>query len=407
MKQLRIHASLGESSSQCRWALVDGSQVVDAGMGVLPDLSHLSRLPTDDRRVALVLSASDMLFVRALIPDSARHRTNDVLAFAVEDMTLTDADANSVRCIGACDGEKVLAVIDKPGLTRWCTSIHAARPVMFTLHCETLMLPWLAGSWSLAWNGREGFVRNGSLEGAATDCGSRDSPPLMLRLMLDAAKARGAMPATIAVFTTGPDAAPDVAQWQQQLGVPLQMQGSWDWRTADAGPDIGIQQQRVAGSRWQPLLQRFKPALWIAATALAIHCVGLLADWALLVNQQNNLRQQMEAKFRSAFPDAQAVADPALQMRRKLAEARHSAGEQDAGDFLPMIGTVAEALKELPPGTLHAVAYAGGRVTLEINSSDGMLVNRVLERLQQGGLVAERGAATGLSQTATITVRAS
>ena len=242
MKQLRIHASLRESSSQCRWALVDGSQVVDAGMGVLPDLS---RLPAGDRRVALVLSASDMLFVRALIPDSARHRTNEVLAFAVEDMTLTDADANSVRCIGTCDGEKVLAVIDKPGLTRWCTSILAARPVMFTLHCETLMLPWLAGSWSLAWNGREGFVRNGSLEGAATDCGSRDSPPLMLRLMLDAAKARGAMPATIAVFTTGPDAAP--GRVDPEVGRP----GARRWLRVDQAEVAGrlVYRERRDGGR--------------------------------------------------------------------------------------------------------------------------------------------------------------
>ena len=68
-----------------------------------------------------------------------------------------------------------------------------------------------------------------------------------------------------------------------------------------------------------------------------------MADWSALDRDEVDLRRQMETRFRAAFPDAVAVVDPALQMRRKLAEARHVAGKPDNGDFLPMIENIAIA----------------------------------------------------------------
>ena len=109
-------------------------------------------------------------------------------------------------------------------------------------------------------------------------------------------------------------------------------------------------------------LAKLRPAAWIAGAALAIHALFLLADWTLLAAQQRGLRGQMEARFRGVFPDAVAVADPALQMRRQLAVARNRAGIADGGDFAPMMEKVALALKELPAGALRSLAYEGGRI---------------------------------------------
>ena len=117
----------------------------------------------------------------------------------------------------------------------------------------------------------------------------------------------------------------------------------------------------------------------------------------------------MEARFRGVFPDAVAVADPALQMRRKLADARHAAGQSDSGDFLPMIERVAAATRDLPAGAVRTVSYEGGRLTLELAAIDAAGVRRIETRLLQSGLDVESPPATAGAAGATVvlTVRAS
>jgi general secretion pathway protein L len=151
---------------------------------------------------------------------------------------------------------------------------------------------------------------------------------------------------------------------------------------------------------------RLKPAAWIAAAALAVHAAALVADWTFLAGQQRTLRQQMEARFRAAVPDALAVADPALQMRRKLAEARHAAGLADGGDFLPLIEQVAAGMKDLPPGSVRVASYESGRITLELSVSDEPALRRVAARLREAGLDVDTSAAAARpGGGAVITVR--
>lgn len=407
MSLLRIYASLRDPPRQCRWAIVSAGREPVAGEGLL------AQLPQRAERVQLVLPASEVLITRARLPQAARRRAGSVLAFAVEEETLGEPEANQVSWLGSAAEADVLAVADRQGLKAWHDALGAAGIGNYEVHCETLLLPLTAGEWSLAWDGREGFVRSGEFEGAATDCGDRDSPPLSLRLMLDEAKARIESPQAIALYVAAPDAAPDVAPdidaWQRGLGVAMRLAGPWDWRTAPPEAGVSLAQERA---RWRLLpgaLARLRPAAWIAGIALAVHGLALLADWTLLAGEQRGLRRGMELRFRAAFPDAVAVADPALQMRRKLAEARHAAGQPDGGDFLPMFEKAATALKEVPAGGLRIASYESGRMTLELAAVDDAGVRRIVARLLQAGMLVDTspaGTRTG-SARVVITARSS
>ena len=382
MSLLRIYCSSRDTPRQCQWALVGEGREPVLGEG------PPAQLPQRAERVQLVLPATEVLITRARLPRAARRRAGSVLAFAVEEETLGDPDANQVSWLGSAADADVLAVADRQGLKAWHDALEAAGIGAYEVHCETLMLPWKAGEWSLAWDGREGFVRSGEFEGAATDCGDRESPPLSLRLMLDEAKARIEAPNTIALHMTAPvsDAAPDLDAWQRTLGVALRLAGPWDWRRAPPDAGISLAQER---QRWRLLpgaLPRLRPAAWLVGIALAVHALALVVDWTRLAGEQRSLRQRMELRFRAAFPDAVAVADPALQMRRKLAEARHAAGLPDGGDFLPMIDKVAAALKELPAGGLRIASYESGRMTLELAAVEEASVRRIVARLLQAGM---------------------
>ena len=380
MSLLRIYGSLLDPPQRCQWVLVNNGGEPVAGEG------RLAELPRRAERIQLVIPAAQVLITRARVPHAARRRAGSVLAFAVEEKTAGEPDANQVSWLGAVGDSDVLAVVDKPGLKRWRDALDAVGVRGYEVHCETLLLPWAAGEWSLAWNGREGFVRSGEFEGAATDCGDREAPPLSLRLMLEEAAARSAAPASIALYTTMPEAAPAIEAWTRELGTAVRLAGTWDWRTAPPGAGVSLAQERQRWRAFAGAAARLRPAAWILGAALAIQAAALVIDWTSLANEQRALRQQMESRFRATFPDTVAVADPALQMRRKLAEARHAAGQPDGGDFLPMIEQVAAAAKELPAGTVRVVSYEGGRMTLELSAVDEASVRRIAARLVQTGL---------------------
>jgi len=398
---LRIYGSLRDLPQQCQWALISGGREPLVGAG------PLAQLPQRAERVQLVLPAADVLITRARLPQTAKRHAGSVLAFAVEDETLGDPDANQVSWLASVAGADVLAVADRLGLKQWHDALDTAGIHKHEVHCETLMLPWTMGEWSLAWDGHEGFVRTGEFEGTTTSCGGPGSPPLSLRMMLEEAKTRGEAPASIAVYATAPDSPLEIEAWQRALGVALRVAEPWDWRTAPPGVGVSLVQERA---RWRippGTLARLQPAAWIVGVALAIHALALVADWTRLATEQRSLRQQMESRFRAAFPEAVAVSDPALQMRRKLAEARHAVGQPDGGDFLPMIVAIADALKGVPADRLRILSYESGRMTLELAAVDEAKVRGVIARLLQAGMRtdASQGSMRAGSATVVLTVR--
>jgi len=388
MSVLRIYAPLSDSATRCRWALVN------EGEEPVPGEGPPAQLPRRAARVQLVIPAAQVLLARARLPSAARHRAGAVLAFAIEDRIVDEPDASEVSWLGAAGEDDIVAVIEKAGLERWRKALSGAGLRSYEIHCETLLLPWTPSEWSLAWNGREGFVRTGEREGAATDSGDGAVPPLSLRLWLEAAKARDAAPSSIALYSTKPGAEPDVEAWTRELGVAVRLAGPWDWRAAPSEAGVVLAQER---QRWEGVLRgiaaRLRPAAWILSGVVAFHAGALAVDWAVLAGEQRALRQQMESRFRALYPDAVAVADPAIQMRRKLAEARHAAGVADGGDFLPMIERVAAAMKVVPECALRVLSYESGRMTLELAEPTEAKVNRLTAALTQAGLSVVRSAA--------------
>ncbi|ARO87584.1 general secretion pathway protein GspL [Nitrosospira lacus] len=397
MSLLKIHCRLPDESLQCDWVCIDEDRGPITGAGPLEgQLADLLQCASHGRvrRVQLIIPAAQVLLTRVRLPPAAKRRANAILAFAIEEEMLREPDASQVSWVGSTGDDDVLAVVDRKQLQYWLDALGAAGMRVDEMHCETLLLPWIAGEWSLAWDGREGFVRTSEFEGAATDCGNRASPPLSLQLMLEEAEARGAKPISIALYTVAPAGesagepmlTPDTAAWQKELGVSIRFGGGWDWRKGLTDASVNLLREHKRGRVFSGLMSRLRPAAWIAGGALALHAIALAADWTLLASEQRVLRQQMESRFRAIFPDAVAVVDPALQMRRKLAETRHAAGVPDSGDFLPMIEMVAMGLKESAPGSLRTVTYENERMTLELAAMDEAAVRRIAARLRETGL---------------------
>lgn len=400
MSALRIFCPLTAVPVQCAWLLLDDRAKAQAGEGTL------AQLPRGATQLQLVLGASQVLLTRVHLPPSSKRRSAALMAYAAEDKLASDPDVNQVSRIGQVDGDDVLAVVNRQRLQSWRDALAAVGLRVDGVYCETLMLPLRDGEWSLAWDGRDGFVRTGEFEGGATDCGDQQTPPLALHLLLDAARARDAVPAAIAIHVA-PSAQPDLAAWQHSLGVTVRLAAADDWRAAPAMTGIRIGQER---QRWRPApatLARWRLVGWIVSAALVLHSGALLADRLRLGSAQQQLRQQMETRFRALFPAAVAVADPVLQTRRQLAAARRAAGQPDAGDFAAMLDKVVPALANLPAAKLHALSYEDGRMTLEFIAPGDPLAHQLDARLTQAGFAvdAPQAARGGSRGTLTLTLR--
>ena len=391
MSLLRIRVSLIDTPERCQWVLASDSQETVSGEGLLAEL------PRHVNHVQLVIPAAQVLITRVRLPPAARRQSGSVLAYAVEDQITGEPDANQVSWIGAIGEDDVLAVIDRQRLKVWGDALDAAGFNDFEVQCETLLLPIPNGEWSIAWNGCEGFIRCGVFEGSTTDRGDRKTPPLALHMMLEAAQTQSVVPTSIGVYATTPDEVPDLEAWTQKLGITVHFAGAWSWRTVLPGAGVSLVRTRKYWRGFSGILVRLRPAAWILGAALAIQAVALLMDWTYLANERGALRQQMETRFRETFPDAVAVVDPALQMRRKLAEARHALGQADDGDFLPMIEKVAATTKSLPAGAVRTLSYESGRLTIELASVDQASVQRIVLALRQSGLVVDTSPVQGAS----------
>ncbi len=401
MSTVRIRCSLADPPLRCTWATSDG-------VHTHPGEGQLSEVPRGTGRVQLVIPGSQVLLLRMRLPKGVRRQSDPVLAYAVEEQIACDPETARVLWVGSAGGQDVLAVMDRIALDRWLEAVYALGFSDCEVQCETLLLPLREGAWSLSWDGREGLLRTGQVEGMATDRGSRDSPPLVLRTAIAEATGRQDRPEAIEIYATSKDTAPDLQVWQRELGIPVRLGRPWKWFDSPKNQGVVLLRQRRQWRGLQAWLPALKPAIWIAAVALVLHAGALVVDWSMLAREQHAIRKSMEQRFRATFPDTVAVVDPALQMRRKLAEARHTAGVADTGDFLPMIDRVAAAITTLPAGSLRALAYDSGRAALELSGLDEAAVRQLVERLAQSGLVADTPAEWRRHKNGniTITVRA-
>jgi general secretion pathway protein L len=403
MSVLRIRPPLPDASEQWGWALVQKGADPLAGDGALAQmpLELLRRAES----IQLLAPAQLVLITRVRLPSG--RRSGSLLAYAVEENTASEPDANEVCRLGSAGDADVVAVLDRNLMEAWKEALAAVGIHDYSISCESLLLPLPPDRWGCVWDGKQGFARTGQFEGAATDCGDRQSPPLSLALALEGARARDESPAAIDLHANGPEALPDIEGWERALGVRIFPAGRWDWQLAP--PDAGIAFARER-RRWHSVagtLARLRSAAWVLGVALALHGTALAVDWARLAGEQRSARSQMESKFRSVFPDAVAVADPMLQMRRKLAEARRGANKSDDGDFTVMTAKMAPALKALPSGALRVLSYESGRMTLEFLADDPSLPARIAAQLAQAGLtVAALPPAGGGRRTVTMTARA-
>ena len=392
------------SDPPVRWALRRGTEVEDG-------VSRLANVPRAEE-VVIVLPVARVAFVRAPLPQGPAARIARLAPFAIEDaIAFAPEEAHCVVLDDADgDGDRLIAVLDRQWLEGALAELASFGVKPDRAIVESALFAGTEDTWTAVWSGDGGFATRGGVEAIALDASVDGRPPLALKLAMDERRRAGGGARAVRVLTVGAADPRATAKWSESLDVPVTVAGKWlpealDARTA-ACPNLlpGAGRGAWIGAGW---LARLKPAATLAAALAAMHLLVTLGDWARLAYESRSLHQGMEAAFRKAFPEATAVVDPALQMRRNVAELRRAAGESNATDIVPLLAKLAPALAAAGARP-QSLRYERGELELELVVASGETRERLARRLHVPGAQVriERVATGGSERHATVRIAA-
>jgi general secretion pathway protein L len=142
------------------------------------------------------------------------------------------------------------------------------------------------------------------------------------------------------------------------------------------------------------MLQSFDLRDWrwplaLAAGCVAVALIGLNLHWAAMARERQEIRASLERSFRGAFPNAQVVVDPVLQMNRQVSMLRARGGQSGPEDFVPLVGRFAQAIGPRASDALAALEYREGRLKVRFQPQlvDGRAAReQLIEACARAGL---------------------
>jgi len=339
------------------WSLADArGQALREGTG---PLAQVPRAET----VEAVLPASRVLFARLKLPKVGSATIRELLPFAVEDRLLADpAQIHAVPGATNAAGETLVAVVDRSWLAEAIATLSRAGFAPQRAFCESALLPHEPGTWHAVLGEARSFLVEDDGHAVAFDGPPAPSHRVSVRIAADEAAERGARPKLLNVLVEPGLAPPEVGLWGERAGVKVSV--------AQGRVPLAAPWPRAPSTCW-PATSRAgrggrEPARAALAWALAAALVALqfgatVADGWRLERERRALEAEREAVFRAAFPEAKTIVDPALQMRRNLADLQRSRGRAAANDFLSLATAAARA----DGAPAKRLVYSGGRLEVD------------------------------------------
>jgi general secretion pathway protein L len=349
----------------------------------------------------LVLAADLVTIETVAAPASQQKRLGTALRYLAEDIALPEPERLHVAAAPGPDRNSMcLALVDRRWLQSLLARMRQAKLSVQSAYPECLLPALMPRTWTVVWNGSEGFARTAQSEAFALDLAGPGEVPMALRLALGRVRASGTLPQALVVRSTANAAPPDVQAWSAALDVPVEAGPQWHWASAQPRPAFELLQGEIAArgssDNWLRRLQR--PAI-LAATLLALSTLGIALDWAAKARERDALLTEMRALYRESFGEAAVVVDAPLQMHRALADLRRQAGHIAPGDFLALLGNATEGLLDPGRHRIESITYGNGALTVALRVPPGQNPAAMLEALRTSAQKQGLDAQAEVSQT--------
>jgi general secretion pathway protein L len=366
------------SSGAFEWVTLDRQ-----GAALASGVANLESSPVTGA-CELVLASGLVALERVAAPPSQQRRLGTALRYLAEDFALADPEQLHVAAAPGPDRNSLcLAVVDRQWLKALLEGMKRAQLDPHAAYPEALLPALAPHTWTVVWEGGEGFVRTGKHEALALDVAKPDAVPTALLQALENARTLGASPQAIVVRSTTSYAPPDVDAWSAALGVPVEQGPAWHWASAQPRPELELLQGEFAARGASgPWPQRLRRAAILAGVLVALNSGAIALDWNAKVRERNALREEMRTVYLETFGAGAVVVDAPLQMQRALADLRKQAGLIGPGDFLALLGAAAELLSPASGSGLESIAYEGSALTATLRPGAGQQPAALLEALR-------------------------
>jgi general secretion pathway protein L len=385
---LVLHLPAGNDfAAPSRWTLFNA-----AGHSLRSGADSADSVPRAERVWAIV-PASRVLFAELALPPVSQTRLDELLPFAVEDSLMSDPAAivavagPAGRCAERASS-RVVAVTDKAWLNGALAHLKRLGLEPDAVLPESALTGTEAGTWHAVMPGghkeitqdpaREGVLVRDDGFAIAFDFSPSGEAPFALQLAIKEAAARNNGP--VRLLLVGGDNI-DAAAWTAQLGVPVATQSAnahplptgkpaFDFLTSPAMKSFAKR------SGWRDSLALLRPAAIVAGAIAVLHLTFLGFDTWRLDRERNTIEIAMVDTFKRTFPDARAIVDPPLQMRRNLDALQRERGA--ASDPFTAAAARAAQLVEAESGVrVKSMKYSSQRTVVELEADDAVKLRQV------------------------------
>lgn len=344
------------------------------------EATSLEDLAADHRELPLLvyLDAGDTAILTAKLPSMSRKNLAKAIPFTLEDRILGDIEhqfftwkKNREGVVTACviRHERMRAVLDS--LKSGGLQPQSIMPAVFAA-------PMLENSWTLVFNGRNGWLRMDALGGLACTVDDTE-PPFALVKMLAEAKAQETAPSALLLINMPDDM--DANEWASQLGLEIILPEGRLWENLQRGePEFNLLHGPYAQkSASQASFRKLLPAA-VMAIVLLVGNLGLFGwNWYGLIAESNSIHAQMVQIFKQSFPaQASVLTELPARMQKNLDLLRETKGGARQTDFLALLGPVSRALSEghATGASLENIRYSNGSITVSIRLANYQELDR-------------------------------
>jgi general secretion pathway protein L len=331
--------------------------------------------------VDIVFDASDVFVTTVEPPRLGEGKLRLALPNMLEERLLADpADCHfafrtprASGTAGAAEPTRLpVAVIDRGLLTRALDALTESGYRVRAAYSEIYTVPPpSAGSLSVRVDRGRGIARSAVHDGFAFDIGDDVPAALALavrQLGIKHIHAYGREGARLSAFAEGLAAQVEVHAEEVDLASTRAAVNLLQGAFAQGGM-VGS----LGGGGLLPALTARAlrvPLAW-AAVAVVVAVAGMNIYYLKLDGESKAIRGQMEASFRSNFPQITAVVDPIEQTKRQLSDLRSRAGIPSANDFSVLNARTALLLTSAPVGSVAAMEYRDNALKVKFKPGTG------------------------------------
>ena len=347
-------------------------------------------------RAVVLVPGIESLLTTVQIPGHSRKRLLRAVPYALEEQ-LSDEVENLHFSVAAApeDGAWPVTVISNRYMETLQQQVAEAGLDVQQVVPELLAIPYRENETSVLLDNEQALVRTGRSSGYAVDAENlglllavrqsedEDEPLPALRLF--------AAPGTLLPESIEYDGE---VQVEPLAGDPLEVfaQG------LDASAINLLQGRFSRAAEWGLALRPWRATAALLLAGVLVSNVVMGIDYYRLGRENEQLRTQIEATFKTALPGVKRIVNPRAQMQQQLDKLQRRQGS--GANFLTLLAQSASVLKGRQGVDVTGATFRGGRLDVDLTVADLQLLDQLKQALMQAGslTVEIQSATTGPDQ---------